>query len=77
MRWDFRQCAAASGSGHYKQTVVARNLEHLVEQLKDHIEAGTSHKDLLDVLPVIQKAIGYIADASAESVRMSKTFSTS
>lgn len=52
-------------------TVVARNLEHWLEQLKIHIEAGTPRKDLLDTLPVLSKAVGYIADASAESIRMS------
>lgn len=49
-------------------TVVARNLEHWLEQLKGHIEGGTSHKDLLDTLPVLQKAVGYMV---AESVKMS------
>ncbi|PIN88341.1 hypothetical protein AB205_0081150 [Aquarana catesbeiana] len=52
-------------------TVVARNLEHWLEQLKAHIEAGTPRKDLLETLPVLMRAVGYIADASAESVRMS------
>lgn len=52
-------------------TVVAKNLEHCLEQLKAHIEAGTPRKDLLETLPVLMKAVGYIADASAESVRMS------
>lgn len=51
-------------------TVVARNLEHWLEQLKTHNEAGTSHKDLLDTLPVLQKAIEYMAEASAESIKM-------
>lgn len=45
-------------------------MEHWLEQLKVHIETGTSHKDLLESLPVLQKTVGYMADASAESVRM-------
>lgn len=50
---------------------VARNLKHWLEQLQSHIEAQTSRKDLLDTLPVLQKAFGYMANTSAESVRMS------
>lgn len=38
-------------------TGVAKNLEHWLEQLKVHIEVGTSRKDLLDTLPVLQKVI--------------------
>ena len=52
-------------------TVVARNLEHWLDKLKSHIEAGTPRKDLLETLPVLLKAVGYMADASAESVKMS------
>lgn len=52
-------------------TVVAGNLEHWLEQLKAHIEAGTPRKDLFDTLLVLLKAVGYIADASTESIKMS------
>ena len=52
-------------------TVVARNLEHWLDKLKSHIEAGTSRKELLESLPVLVNAVGYMADASAESIRMS------
>lgn len=52
-------------------TVVPRNLEHWLEQFKIQIKAGPSCKDLLDTLPVWQSAIGCMADASAESIRMS------
>ena len=52
-------------------TVVARNLEYWLDQLKGHIEAGTSRRELLESFPVLMKAVGYIADASAESVKLS------
>lgn len=51
--------------------VVMRNLECWVEQLKGHVEAGTSRKDLLEFFPTLLNAIGYMADASAESIGMS------
>ena len=51
-------------------TVVARNLECWVEKLKNHVEAGTPRKDLLESFPLILKAIKYLADASAESIKM-------
>ena len=52
-------------------TVVARNLECWLEQLKGHVEAGTARKDLLDSFPLLLKAVKYMADASAESIKMS------
>lgn len=52
-------------------TVVARNLECWLEQLKNHVVAGTSRKDLLESFPTLLKAVKYMADASAESIRMS------
>lgn len=52
-------------------TVVARNLECWIETLKRHIEACTSRKELLESFPLMLKAVKYMADASAESVKMS------
>lgn len=43
----------------------------MVRTVKWHVEAGISCKDLFDTLPVEQKAVGYMADALAESVRTS------
>lgn len=56
-------------------TVVGRSLEHWLEQLKEHIEAWTPQDDLLDTLPILLKAVGFMADASVESIRMSATYS--
>lgn len=52
-------------------TVVARNVECWLEQLKGHVAAGTSRKDLLKSFPALLRAVIYMADASAESTRMS------
>ncbi|XP_040189524.1 lamina-associated polypeptide 2-like [Rana temporaria] len=65
--WD---SASASLKPAMASTVVTRNLECWVEKLKGHIEAGTHRKDLLDSFPLILNAIKYMADASAESIKM-------
>lgn len=52
-------------------TVVARNLECWIETLKRHVEACTSRKELLESFPLMLKAVKYMADALAESVKMS------
>lgn len=52
-------------------TVVARNMEYWLTQIKAHIEAGTPKETILSSFPMLLKGIAYLADASAESVRMS------
>lgn len=52
-------------------TVVARNMEYWLTQIKAHIEAGTPKETILASFPMLLKGVAYIADASAESVRMS------
>ena len=51
-------------------TCVARNMEFWLTQLQEHIKNGTPREDILKTLPVLSKAVGYIADASAESVKL-------
>lgn len=50
-------------------TVVARNVEFWLTQIQAHIEEGTP-KEQISSFPTLLKGIAYIADASAESVRM-------
>lgn len=52
-------------------TVVARNMEYWLTQIKAHIEAGTPKETILSSFPTLLKGVAYMADASAESVRMS------
>ena len=52
-------------------TVVARNMEHWLTQLKAHIEAGTPKETVLASFTTLLSGIAYLADASAESIRMS------
>lgn len=52
-------------------TCVARNLDHWVNQLKAHVIADSSKQEILDSFSTLSAAISYIADASAESIRMS------
>lgn len=52
-------------------TVLARNMECWLEQLKGHVVAGTSRKVWLASFPTLLKAVKYMADASAESIRRS------
>ena len=52
-------------------TVMARNLEHWLSKIQEHIEAGTDKETILASFPTILQGVAYIADASAESVRMS------
>ncbi|XP_040203676.1 uncharacterized protein LOC120935688 [Rana temporaria] len=56
-------------------TVVARNLEHWLSKIQEHIEADTDKDTILASFPTILKGVAYIADASAESVRMSASLS--
>lgn len=58
-------------------TVVARNMECWLDQLKNHVVAGTSRKVLLESFPTLLKAVKYMADATAESIRMSARSSVS
>lgn len=51
-------------------TIVAINFECWVEQVKGHVVAITSSKDLLEFFPTLLKAVKYMADTSAESIRM-------
>lgn len=52
--------------------VVAHNLEVQLDQLQTHLEGGgTSWKEILDLLPTLQKAAGYMADVSVKSVKLS------
>ena len=57
-------------------TVVARNMECWLEQLKKHVIAGTSRKDLLESFPTLLKVVKYMADASVESIRMTACWLT-
>ncbi|PIO30776.1 hypothetical protein AB205_0160780, partial [Aquarana catesbeiana] len=52
-------------------TVVVHNMEHWLTHIKAHIEAGTAKETILSSFPMLLKGVAYIADASAESVRMS------
>ena len=51
-------------------TVVARNMEFWLNQLQTHIEEGTAQEHILSSFPTLLRGIAYIADASAELVRM-------
>ncbi|XP_073471260.1 extracellular calcium-sensing receptor-like [Aquarana catesbeiana] len=52
-------------------TVVARNMEYWLTQIRAHIEAGTPKEMILTSFPMLLKGVAHIADALAESVRMS------
>ena len=51
-------------------TCVARNLECWLNQLQAHITAGTSRQQILKSFPLLMKAVGFLADASSESVKL-------
>ena len=51
-------------------TVVARNMEFWLNHLQTHIEEETVKEQILSSFPTIMRGIAYIADASAELVRM-------
>lgn len=50
----------------FATTCVAINLDFWVSQLNAHLTAGIQSEQLLESLPVICKAVSFIADASAE-----------
>lgn len=52
-------------------TCVARNLEFWLAHLKGHLESGSSREELVESFSTLVKAVGYVADASAESIRLS------
>lgn len=49
-------------------TCVARNFKFLLLQLKEHLVTGTPGEEILKYFPMMFKAMGFIADASKESV---------
>lgn len=49
---------------------VARNLYFWLSQLQDHVKNGTAREEIPNSLPVVFKAVGYIVDSSAESVKL-------
>ncbi|XP_075189469.1 uncharacterized protein LOC142286388 [Anomaloglossus baeobatrachus] len=51
-------------------TCVARSLSRWLGQLEEHLTRDTPKEGLLPSLPLLQKATGFLADASAESVRV-------
>ena len=51
-------------------TCVSRNLEYWLSQLKAHITADSPKQEILDSFSTLSTAIAFIADASAESVKM-------
>ncbi|XP_069600694.1 uncharacterized protein [Ranitomeya imitator] len=51
-------------------TCVARSMHRWLGQLEEHLSSGTPREDILASLPIFQKATGFLADASAESVRV-------
>lgn len=50
---------------------VARNLDFWLSQLQNHTKNGTPGEEILKSLPVLFKALGYLSDASGESVKLS------
>lgn len=52
-------------------TCVARNFEFWLKQLQEHLTAGTPREDLLKSFPMLFKAVGFIANASTEAVKLS------
>ena len=51
-------------------TCVARNLEEWLTQIQTHLLAGTSREEILKSFPLLFSAVGFLADSSAESARM-------
>lgn len=51
-------------------TCVGRNLECWLRQLQSHISAGMSRQQLLKLFSLLMKAVGFLVDASAESVKL-------
>lgn len=52
-------------------TCVAPNLEFWLSQLLAHLQSGSPREEFMDSFPILFKVVGYIADASTESVQMS------
>lgn len=52
-------------------TVVARNMEYWLTQIKVHIETATLKETILSYIPMLLRGVAYIADASVELVRVS------
>ena len=57
-------------------TCVARNLEYWIGQLKSHISADSPKQEILDSFKTLTAGVSYIADASAESIRMTTRSAT-
>ncbi|XP_018409532.1 PREDICTED: breast cancer type 2 susceptibility protein [Nanorana parkeri] len=69
-----RRAWEAAGAGFKPAvavTCMARTLDVWLAQLKDHLNEGTDRATIVDSLPVLEKAVAYIADASMEAVRIS------
>ncbi|CAJ0963854.1 unnamed protein product [Ranitomeya imitator] len=51
-------------------TCVARSLFRWIQELESHISQGTPREEVLDSLPILHRATGFLADASLESIRV-------
>lgn len=51
-------------------TCIARHLELWLSQIQTHLSAGTSREQINKSFPLLFQAIGFLADSSAEAVRM-------
>lgn len=52
-------------------TCVARNFKFWLLQLQEHLVTGTAREEILKSFAVLFKAVGFIADVSAELVKFS------
>ncbi|XP_077147122.1 uncharacterized protein LOC143808400 [Ranitomeya variabilis] len=63
------ESSAAIIRANIAATSVARSMHLWIDDLEDHLKAKTSREVILKSLPLLKLATGFMADASAESVR--------
>lgn len=52
-------------------TCTARSLGVWMEQLEERLSSGTSREDILASIPVLRRSVDFLADSSADMVRLS------
>ncbi|XP_071997340.1 uncharacterized protein [Engystomops pustulosus] len=65
------ECSMLNLKSNIATTSVARTLFHWVMELEKHVRDGTPRELLLNTFPTLKAATAFIADASAEGVRIS------
>ncbi|XP_040264841.1 lamina-associated polypeptide 2, isoforms alpha/zeta-like [Bufo bufo] len=70
------ECSSALINVNITATSVARSMGLWRNQLENHLRLKTPREDILESIPLLRMATAYLADASAESIRISARNST-